>query len=138
MLDMQGGGEDVCVDMPNFRPEFDGKPARFCYFSGSVRPEGWFPFNKLVKADLLARAAENWDAGEHCLVSEPFFVPSPEGDGSSSNEDLGLVLSIVHDAKSARCELAVFDAAKFGEGPHAMVDMGKLSPWNVHGCWEPA
>ena len=38
--------------------------ARYCYFSGAWRPEGWFPFRSLLKADLGSGTVTNWDAGD--------------------------------------------------------------------------
>ena len=40
------------------------RQARYCYFSGAWRPEGWFPFRSLLKADLGSGTVTNWDAGD--------------------------------------------------------------------------
>lgn len=140
LKDCQAGGIDVPVDMPTFHPLRDGLPARFCYFSGAARPEGWFPFRSIVKADLRNGSAENWDAGDESIVSEPLLVPRGRGAvdwlGEESEDD-GWVFSVVHNAREGRCELVVFDARSLGEGPKVAIDMGELSPWGVHSCWVP-
>ena len=45
-------GADIPVDMPTFHPLRDGERCRYAYFAGACRPEGWFPFRSIVRADL--------------------------------------------------------------------------------------
>jgi carotenoid cleavage dioxygenase-like enzyme len=124
-------GMDVPVDMPTFNG--DGNVCRYSYFVGGARPEGWFPFRSVVKADLQAKQMWNWDAGDDRIVSEPMFVPRTD----STAEDDGFVLSIVHSASDENCVLMVWDSQLFDEGPIASVDLGELMPWCVHGSWNP-
>jgi len=130
----------VPFDMPTIHPLLDGREARFCYAAGAARIEGWFPFNSIVKADLLSRpvGAHVWFAPEHSMVSEPLFLPRGSGGGEwrgAEHEDDGFVVTVLHDAQHGRCELIVFDAARFDEGPFAAIDMGELYPWDVHASW---
>lgn len=139
--DQQRGGMDVPVDMPTFHPLRDGKEARYCYFSGAWRPEGWFPFRSLLKADLGSGTVTNWDAGDGCIVSEPLFLPNGLGGTKwlgEEHEDDGWLVSVVHDGDSKRCRLVLLDAQKLEEGPVAVLDAGPLSPWGVHSCWAPS
>lgn len=141
LKDQQRGGVDVPVDMPTFHPLRDGQEARYCYFSGAWRPEGWFPFRSLLKADLHSGSVTNWDAGDGCIVSEPLFLPSSPGGTEwlgQSSEDDGWVVSVVHDGDSKRCRLVLLDAQKMEKGPVVTLDAGPLSPWGVHSCWAPS
>ena len=135
-LAISAGGEAVPVDMPTFHPLRDGERARYCYFAGAPRPEGWFPFCTVVKADLETGAALQWDPGEGCVVSEPMLLPRDDGGmvwRGEAAEDEGWLVSLVHDARAGRSSLAVFDAAAFDEGPIAQLDLGALCAWGVHG-----
>ena len=62
------------VDMPTFHPLRDGQQARYCYFSGAWRPEGWFPFRSLLKVDLESHVVSNWDAGDGRLMPRLFLA----------------------------------------------------------------
>ena len=124
-------GDDVPVDMPNFNG--DGAACRYSYFIGAERPEGWFPFRSVVKADLVRETTFNWDAGDDCICSEPMYLPRPD----AVDEDDGFVVSIVHNASDRSCALVVFDSQRFGQGPIAKIGLGELMPWCVHGCWVP-
>eukprot|EP00913_Durusdinium_trenchii_P020052 g18846.t1 len=114
--------QDVPVDMPTFHPLRDGLKvaARYCYFSGAWRPEGWFPFRSLLKADLQSGEVTNWDAGDGCLVSEPLFLPNSPGATEwlgEEQEDDGWLASVVHDGDAERCRLVLLDARRVQEGP---------------------
>ncbi|CAK9115066.1 unnamed protein product, partial [Durusdinium trenchii] len=132
LRDKLRGGQDVPVDMPTFHPLRDGLKARYCYFSGAWRPEGWFPFRSLLKADLQSGEVTNWDAGDGCLVSEPLFLPNSPGATEwlgEEQEDDGWLASVVHDGDAERCRLVLLDARRVQEGPVVTLDMGPLSPW---------
>lgn len=125
------GDADIPVDMPTFNG--DGVPCRYGYFLGGSRPEGWFPFRSVVKADLDNGTCNNWDAGDGRITSEPRFVPRLE----PTSEDDGFVLSIVHSAADKACDLVIWDSHRFSAGPIATVALGELMPWSVHGSWIP-
>mmetsp|Transcript_19972 Transcript_19972/g.25163 ORF Transcript_19972/g.25163 Transcript_19972/m.25163 type:complete len:600 (+) Transcript_19972:35-1834(+) len=133
-------GEDIPVDMPTHHPLRDGQESRYLYFAGG-RQNGWFPFRKLVKFDSETQLTDSWDAGDGRIVSEPMFIPSGQGGVEwlgQSKEDEGFVFSVVHNAEDRTNELAVLDAQNFGAGPIALLKLGGLSPWSVHGHWNPS
>mmetsp|Transcript_3116 Transcript_3116/g.7658 ORF Transcript_3116/g.7658 Transcript_3116/m.7658 type:complete len:603 (-) Transcript_3116:6-1814(-) len=137
-----GSVVDVPLDMPTIHPLCDGLESRYCYAAGAVRPEGWFPFNSVVKIDLQTRpvGVQAWFAPEHAMVSEPMLLPRGRGgeeDLGAAAEDEGFVVSIVHDAAKSRCEMYVWDARTFDEGPFCAIDLGALYPWDVHATWSP-
>ena len=129
-LDELTGG-DIPVDMTTFNE--NGFENRYVYFSGALRPEGWFPFRSIVKMDLLERKTYNWDAGDDCVVSEATFIPRP----SCVAEDDGFLVSIVHNAAKRTCELVIWEADRFQNGPIGTVNLGVLMPWCVHGSFSP-
>jgi carotenoid cleavage dioxygenase-like enzyme len=134
---------DVPFDMPTHHPLRDGVEARYCYAAGAARIEGWFPFNSIVKLDLHASpvGVHAWWAPERAMTSEPMFLPRGKGGTQwlgAAHEDDGFVISLVHDSGGAgRCELFVWDAKQFEQGPFAAIDLGELFPWDVHATWVP-
>ena len=66
---------DTKLDMPTFHPGRDGLPNKVLFGTAGVRPDGWFPFNALVKYDLEDDVEEVWHAGDDAVTSEPYFVP---------------------------------------------------------------
>ncbi|MFN0318613.1 MAG: carotenoid oxygenase family protein [Burkholderiales bacterium] len=134
---------DVPVDMPTFNG--DGVECRYSYFLGAARPEGWFPWRSVVKTDLQLKKSWNWDAGDDKIPSEPMFLPKQFHDvnnkknkSTTDANDNGFVVSIVHDSTKKLCELVVWDSKTFGNGPIAVMSLGTLTPWNVHGAWVPS
>jgi beta,beta-carotene 9',10'-dioxygenase len=82
--------------------------------------------DNLVKLDLGRGAASSWHE-EGCYPGEPVFVPAPE----AANEDDGVILSVVLDARKAASFLLILEASTFrelarAEAPHHI-------PFGFHG-----
>jgi beta,beta-carotene 9',10'-dioxygenase len=95
---------------------------RFAYFAGAG--EGWI--DRLVKVDVGSGAQRVWSQ-PGCYPGEPVFVRRPD----ASEEDGGVVLSVVLDAGAGRSFLLVLDAGSFeevarAEAPHHI-------PFGFHG-----
>jgi len=124
---------DTKLDMPTFHPGRDGLPNKVLFGTAGARPDGWFPFNALVKYDLEDDVEEVWHAGDDAVTSEPYFVPRDD----DTDDGEGWVLSLVHDVAANATQLHVFDSARFGSGPVWTARVGELWPWNVHTTWVP-
>ncbi|WOG85646.1 hypothetical protein DCAR_0104837 [Daucus carota subsp. sativus] len=121
--DEHGRGMDMC----SINPDFLGKPYRYAYACGAVRPCN-FP-NTLTKLDLVDKKAKNW-YDEGAVPSEPFFVARP----GATEEDDGVVISMISD-KNGEGYALVLDGKSFEEIARAKFPYGL--PYGLHGCWVP-
>ena len=104
------------------------RPYRYAWgLSGP--PSGWLA--KIVKADLAERTTTAWEE-EGAWPGEPVFVPSP----GATDEDDGVVLSVVLDAERAASFLLVLDARDLSELARAAVP--HHIPFSFHGQFAAA
>lgn len=116
-------------EMPALHPALQGRPYRFVYGYGFATPGN---FNdRLFKIDLKTSADDairHWHA-PGCYPSEPIFVPRPGG----TEEDDGVVLSVVLDTSAGHSFLLVIDATNFTEVARAAVP--HAIPYGLHGTF---
>jgi carotenoid cleavage dioxygenase-like enzyme len=115
---------EVDLELPriNYRAR-NGKPYRYIY-GGST---GDAPFIKrLVKIDLADGSHQVWDE-PHAWAGEPVFVPRP----GATQEDDGVLLSVVLDALAGTSFLLVLDARTFTEVARAQAP--HHVPFGFHG-----
>jgi beta,beta-carotene 9',10'-dioxygenase len=106
-----------------------GRAYRYVYAAGNEVP-GQF-FDNLVKLDLQRAAAQSWREAD-CYQGEPVFVSRP----SAIDEDDGVVISVVLDAKRGTSFLLLTDAATFDEV--ARVHLPHVVTFGFHGNFFPA
>jgi beta,beta-carotene 9',10'-dioxygenase len=82
--------------------------------------------DNLVKLDLENNAISSWYE-KGCYPGEPVFVATPE----AANEDDGVILSVVLDAKKARSFLLILDASSFRD--LARAEVSHHIPFGFHG-----
>jgi beta,beta-carotene 9',10'-dioxygenase len=82
--------------------------------------------DNLVKLDLEHNATSSWYE-EGCYPGEPVFVATPE----SEDEDNGVILSVVLDAKKNASFLLILDAFSFRE--LARAEVSHHIPFGFHG-----
>lgn len=121
---------DRMVEFPRFDPRRQGRPYRYVYGFGYPRAEGVVARAQpaaveavLIKVDIHTGAETEW-ARAYCAPSEPTFVPRPDG----TDEDDGVVLSVVYDNRAGASFLLVLNATTFEERtqlvlPHAIPAM---------------
>jgi beta,beta-carotene 9',10'-dioxygenase len=128
-----GAGEDVVgerlsevpLEFPRFAyRRLAGRPYRYVYGAGNEVPGNFI--DSLVKLDLEGGTASSWHE-EGCYPGEPVFVAAP----GAANEDGGVILSVVLDARKAASFLLILDASTCGElgraeAPHHI-------PFGFHG-----
>lgn len=106
--------------------ERSGRPYRYCYGAGAADPSGANFLDQLVRLDVRTGEHLVWrEPG--CYPGEPVLVPAP----GATEEDDGVVLSVVLDAERGSSFLLVLDAATLTElarahAPHAI-------PFGFHG-----
>ena len=82
--------------------------------------------DNLVKVDLAHTTTASWYE-EGCYPGEPVFVATPE----AADEDDGVILSVVLDAKKAASFLLILDASSFRE--LARAEVPHHIPFGFHG-----
>jgi beta,beta-carotene 9',10'-dioxygenase len=101
-----------------------GRRYRYVYAAGN-EVQGDF-IDNLVKLDLEQNANSSWYE-EGCYPGEPVFVAKPE----AADEDDGVILSVVLDAKKAASFLLILDASSFWE--LARAEVSHHIPLGFHG-----
>lgn len=78
-------------DFPATNPTFSGKKNKYIYAAttlGSRKSLPSFPFDSIVKLDLVNNSVHTWTAGSRRFVGEPIFVPKGQ------EEDDGYILVV--------------------------------------------
>ena len=116
---------DERLELPRIHDErATARPYQYVYGVGT-RKTGNFT-DQLVKIDAETGSAETWhEVGAY--PGEPVFVPAPDG----TDEDDGVVLSVVLDPSADRSFLVVLDATSWTERARAAVP--HAIPFGFHG-----
>jgi beta,beta-carotene 9',10'-dioxygenase len=101
-----------------------GRRSRYVYAAGN-EVQGNF-IDTHVKLDLAHPVTSSWDE-EGCDPGEPVCVATPE----AADEDDGVILSVVLDAKEAASFLLILDASSFRE--LARAEVSHHIPFGFHG-----
>jgi len=104
--------------------EYNTRPHRYVYGTGRVDGEGFL--NCLHKIDVETGETLTWHESDR-YPGEGVFVPNPGG----TEEDEGVVLSVVLDSATERSFLLVLDAATFDE--RARAELPHVLPFGFHG-----
>ena len=117
------------VTLPRIAPHRNTRPYRYVYAQGTPDPEDDLP-QRLVKIDTRARSAVAWSEPD-TYCGEPVFVPAPD----RSDEDTGVVLSLVLEPALERSALLVLDGETFEE--RARLPLPHVVPFDFHGQFFP-
>jgi beta,beta-carotene 9',10'-dioxygenase len=118
---------DTGVELPRFDyRRRAGREYRYAYGVGQGGSRDFI--DSLVKLDLERGTASRWRE-EGCYPGEPVFVEAP----GTSNEDDGVILSVVLDARAATSYLLVLDASTFAE--RARAEVPHHIPFGFHGSY---
>jgi len=119
------------VELPRVAPERVAHEYRYAY---GVDADAQFPNNLkengiLHKFDVVEKTTISWSE-KGCAPGEPIFVARP----GATQEDDGVVLSLVLDILNRTSFLLILDAKDFNEiaraeAPHAI-------PFGIHGLWD--
>ena len=123
--------EKLCkeyIELPRINYErYNGKKYNYIY-AYAQKYNTDYVADKLVKIDIKTHKTVTW-TGEECYPSEPVFVATPD----AIDEDDGVILSIVLDAKKGTSFLLVLDAKTFKELSRAEVP--HHIPFGIHGAF---
>ncbi|EJD46942.1 hypothetical protein AURDEDRAFT_144567 [Auricularia subglabra TFB-10046 SS5] len=118
------------MELPTIRPQLKYKRYRFAYGVSKERPGSHTFFTRLIKFDASQPDGPHvfWSAPD-TTPSEPIFVPRP----GSTDEDDGVVLSVVLDIANTRSMLIILDARDMTEVARAV--MTHPFPVGLHGVF---
>ncbi|KAM7275930.1 hypothetical protein ACFE04_017796 [Oxalis oulophora] len=92
-----------------------------------------FPFDSIIKLNLLDKSTKTWSVGRRRFIGEPIFVPK------GVQEDDGYLLVVEYTVAIQMCYLVVLDAKKIGEADAtvARLEVPKYLnfPFGFHGFW---
>jgi len=125
--------EERCCEFPYVHPNHVGHPYRYLFMGAAHNPTGNAPLQALLKLDAVTGEQQLWSAAPQGYVSEPIFVPRPDG----TEEDDGWVLSLVYDASRHRSDVVILDGRDFNRGPVARLHLKHHVPYGLHGSWTP-
>jgi beta,beta-carotene 9',10'-dioxygenase len=116
---------DLGIELPRFDyRRRAGRRYRYAYGVGNEVTGNFL--DSLVKLDLDRATAKSWHE-EDCYPGEPVFVEAPR----MANEDDGVILSVVLDARAATSYLLILDASTFVE--LARAEVPHHIPFGFHG-----
>jgi len=127
---------DAFVELPRINTAFAGQYYQYFYGFGGYgsAPSGSsLPYdfaNSLVKVDVTGGSTLIWQQ-DGCFPGEPIFVPDPKG----TEEDDGVLLSVVLDSEASKSFLLVVDARTMQEMGRA--DLPHHVPFSLGGEFFP-
>jgi beta,beta-carotene 9',10'-dioxygenase len=133
-IDMNGGGDirhellsDTSIEFPriDYRNRA-GHPYRYVYGAGNEVRDNFI--DKLVKLDLEEKRGASWYE-DGCYPGEPVFVATP----GATEEDDGVILSVVLDARKGASFLLILEASTYKELGRARVP--HHIPFGFHGSF---
>ncbi|SHK02848.1 carotenoid oxygenase family protein [Desulforamulus aeronauticus] len=107
----------------NYR-HYNTKEYRFVYGLCDHHSNGFN--NKLIKFDVQKNKSLSWYK-DHQYPNEPIFVPSPD----ATEEDDGVILSLILDTQLEKSFLLILNAQDFNEIARAQIPLA--IPFNSHG-----
>ena len=120
---------DVFFELPRIDyGRRNGQPYAYAYANSLAEPGAPGFLDRIVKLDVETGAVATW-AEDDCYAGEPVFVREPDG----ADEDAGVLLSVVLDARTGTSFLLVLDARDLSELGRA--DVPQHVPFGFHGAY---
>jgi carotenoid cleavage dioxygenase-like enzyme len=116
------------TELPSIAPRTATKPYAYAYGVDAAGADGVATFDALVKVDVRDGSVTRWFA-QGAYPGEPLFVARPGG----TDEDDGVLLSVVLDANAGTSSLLVLDARTLSQLGRATVP--HHIPFGFHGLF---
>ncbi|KAK1586594.1 hypothetical protein Q3G72_004029 [Acer saccharum] len=123
-------------DFPIINPLFSGKKNSCIYAatsSGSRQNLPHFPFDTVVKLNVVTKSSSTWSVGPRTFIGEPIFV------SKGIEEDDGYLLVVEYAVSIQRCFLVILNPKRIGEDDALVVRLevpGNFNfPLGFHGFW---
>lgn len=91
------------IEMPTINPDYQS--SKYCYCYAVTTPNAHTFPGQIIKLDVQSGKAQTWDE-PNCFASKPIFIARPDG----SNEDDGMLVSVVYNNKTSTSSLVAIDA----------------------------
>ena len=121
---------DGATALPTVSPAVEGRRHRYVYAQHADQPIDDWP-REVVKFDVRRRRAETFRTDADAYLSEPVFVPRPDGE----TEDDGVVLTVSLDPATEQSALLALDGATLDR--LARAPLPDALPFDFHGRWFP-
>jgi all-trans-8'-apo-beta-carotenal 15,15'-oxygenase len=118
-------------EFPALHPNHVGQSYRYLYIGAAHSPEGNAPLQALLKRDLVTGEEQLWSEAPRGFISEPVFVPRPQGQA----EDDGWLLVLTYNAARRCSDLIILDARDITPGPIARLKLQHHVPYGLHGSF---
>ncbi|TXG59843.1 hypothetical protein EZV62_014416 [Acer yangbiense] len=123
-------------DFPIINPLFSGNKNSCMYAatsSGSRQNLPHFPFDTVVKLNVVTKSSSTWSVGPRTFIGEPIFV------SKGIEEDDGYLLVVEYAVSIQRCFLVILNPKRIGEDDALVVRLevpGNFNfPLGFHGFW---
>lgn len=119
-------------EFPRINENYMGLRNQYCY-NGRMPKDSKdaLGFDGIIKYDLVNESSQHFEYGPRRFGGEPIFAPRKGG----TNEDDGWVIGFVWDDNTQSSDCVILDAAKFDEGPIAVIKMPARVPFGFHAGW---
>jgi all-trans-8'-apo-beta-carotenal 15,15'-oxygenase len=118
-------------EFPTLHPDRVGQPYRYLYIGAVHAAQGNAPLQAILKRDLETQAEQMWSEAPRGFISEPVFVPHPEG----TAEDDGWILALIYNAARRCSDLIILNAQEIAQGPIARLKLKHHVPYGLHGSF---
>ncbi|KAI3876140.1 hypothetical protein MKW98_029092 [Papaver atlanticum] len=128
------------TDFPTINPSFSGSNNTCIYAataSNSRQSLPHFPFDTVVKLNLVEKSVSTWSVGSRCFIGEPVFVPL------GTDEDDEYLVVIEYAVSIQKCYMVILDPKLIGTSEDALVTKLEVPkhlnfPLGFHGFWAAA
>lgn len=131
---------EVNFELPTINPSRYLNDYRYTFGVNRSGENKTLIYDRIIKVDLdkIKSGADHKSAAkfwieDQCTPSEPVFVPTPGG----TEEDDGVLLSIVLDGRRRTGFMLILNAQTMQEIARADMPEGKVAPHNFHGMFIP-
>ncbi|KAI1317834.1 hypothetical protein EDD11_007636 [Mortierella claussenii] len=135
--------KSVNFELPSINPSRYLREYRYAYGVNRSGLHRTLIYDRIIKVDLhhiQSAQSEPTQGGvqfwveDQCTPSEPVFVPTP----NATEEDDGVLLSVVLDGRRRTGFLLVLNARTLQEIARAEMPEGRVAPHNFHGMFVPS
>ena len=124
--------ESRCCEFPTLHPDKVGRDYRYLFIGAAHNDTGRnAPLQGILKLDLPTGKQELHSFAGSGYVSEPIFVPKPNG----TKEDAGWILTLVYDGSQHRSDLVILDGENMQGDAVAKLHLKHHIPYGLHGSW---
>ncbi|KAG0364700.1 carotenoid oxygenase [Gamsiella multidivaricata] len=130
---------EINFELPAINPSRYLRNYRYIYGVNRSGERKTLIYDRIIKVDLdklkqgdQETCAKFW-MEDQCTPSEPVFVPTP----NATDEDDGVLLSIVLDGSRRTGFMLILDARTLEEIARADMPEGRVAPHNFHGVYVP-